>query len=222
MRRLQGRSDGATPGPAPINPQWLTLEAASRRLGVHPATLRRWADEGAIDLFVTPGGHRRFLVASLERFAREHYRNRLPAGPQQELAEHAIAHTREEIPKQQWVAPYGDEEREAQRRLGRRLIGLTLQYIADPGDSPDLLAEARAIGAQHARTALDRGQPLLDLLQAISFFRTTVIEVALLESPRATAAQSETSMRLLRRIERLINEVQSGVVELYLAGTETR
>lgn len=46
--------------------EWLTLGAAARLLGVDPDTLRRWADEGRINVFTTPGGHRRFRRAALE------------------------------------------------------------------------------------------------------------------------------------------------------------
>jgi excisionase family DNA binding protein len=43
--------------------QWLSLNEAAQQLGVHPVTLRRWADDGEIPVMVTPGGHRRFAVA---------------------------------------------------------------------------------------------------------------------------------------------------------------
>src|SRR3989337_1723097 len=39
---------------------WLSIREASALLGVSPATLRRWAEAGAIRTFTTPGGHRRF------------------------------------------------------------------------------------------------------------------------------------------------------------------
>jgi len=49
------------------DPQWLSLGDASRLLGVSTATVRRWADSGRLRPFTTPGGHRRFSRASLER-----------------------------------------------------------------------------------------------------------------------------------------------------------
>ena len=208
------------PEEAPRGGKWLTLEQASERLGIHPTTLRRWADEGAVDAFLTPGGHRRFRLADLERFEQQHHRTHCPIAPQQGLVDHAIAHTRQDIPGQQWVTAYGEAERETQRYLGRRLMGLTLQYLARTDDGDELLSEARSIGTMHASNALHRGQSLADLLQAISFFRTTLVEVALLEQPQATTTQREASVRMLRRIERLLGEVQSGVVELYLKGED--
>jgi len=199
-----------------VHPQWLTLEQASTRLGVHPTTLRRWADEGAIHVFITPGGHRRFVPSDLDRFVIEHQHGGLTAKSEPAWADHAIAQARESLREQRWVASYDDSERESQRYLGRRLMGLVLQYIAHPSDNPELLAEARVIGVQHAQNALRRGRSLPDLLQAISFFRTTLLEVVLQESPRSGKGRCETNMHLLRRIERLVSEVQSGVVELYL------
>ncbi|HET9680907.1 MAG TPA: helix-turn-helix domain-containing protein, partial [Candidatus Limnocylindrales bacterium] len=40
---------------------WLTIAEASALVGVSEATLRRWAEAGDVEAFVTPGGHRRFL-----------------------------------------------------------------------------------------------------------------------------------------------------------------
>ena len=45
----------------------LSLGPASKLLGVHPDTLRRWADEGQIETFMSVGGHRRFDRRELER-----------------------------------------------------------------------------------------------------------------------------------------------------------
>jgi hypothetical protein len=49
---------------------WLALGAASQIVGVDPDTLRRWADEGRVEVYLTPGGHRRFERGSLQRLVR--------------------------------------------------------------------------------------------------------------------------------------------------------
>ncbi len=45
----------------------LTLKEASRRLGVHPNTLRKWDREGKIRVVRTVGGHRRIPESEVER-----------------------------------------------------------------------------------------------------------------------------------------------------------
>ncbi|MGC8634837.1 MAG: MerR family transcriptional regulator [Candidatus Limnocylindrales bacterium] len=57
---------------------WLSLGPASQLIGVAPDTLRRWADQGRVESFVTPGGHRRFSRRSLERLMRIASPGRVP------------------------------------------------------------------------------------------------------------------------------------------------
>lgn len=45
----------------------LTPHDVYRALHIAPATLRRWADIGAIESTRTPGGHRRYTRAELDR-----------------------------------------------------------------------------------------------------------------------------------------------------------
>lgn len=45
---------------------YLSPLAVQKRFGYHPKTLAAWADEGKIEFIRTPGGHRRYLLSSLE------------------------------------------------------------------------------------------------------------------------------------------------------------
>jgi excisionase family DNA binding protein len=49
-------------------PDWLTLGQAARYLGVAQSTIRKWSDQGRVPAFYTPGGHRRYQRADLDRF----------------------------------------------------------------------------------------------------------------------------------------------------------
>jgi len=49
-------------------PDWLTLGQAAKFLGVAQSTIRKWSDQGRVPAFYTPGGHRRYRRADLQRF----------------------------------------------------------------------------------------------------------------------------------------------------------
>ncbi len=49
----------------------LTVSEAARRIGVHPNTLRTWADKGIVRHVKLPSGYRRFPVAEVERVRQE-------------------------------------------------------------------------------------------------------------------------------------------------------
>ena len=51
--------------------RWVTTAAAAEYLGVHITTVREWAGRGRVKCYRTPGGHRRFDLADLERFVVE-------------------------------------------------------------------------------------------------------------------------------------------------------
>jgi excisionase family DNA binding protein len=66
-RRVSARSLPAVPlGGGDV--EWLTLGQASKYLGVSESTVRKWADEGRLPAFSTPGGHRRFRRPDLDEF----------------------------------------------------------------------------------------------------------------------------------------------------------
>ena len=190
---------------------WLSLDEACRALGIHPATLRRWANQGSISTFVTPGGHRRFRRVDVERFEQEHRQGRsMP--PSVQWSDQMVAYAHQEVVRQQFADVYDDADREDQRHLGRRLLGAILQYATATVEDANLLAEARAIGVQYAEIGLKHQQSLVDMLRVIGMFKAALLEGAL---PRPEMAQRPASGRLLLRIGRLVDEVQMGVVGLY-------
>jgi excisionase family DNA binding protein len=46
---------------------WLTPAEVRDMFQVHPATVIRWANKGALPFIRTPGGHRRYSRAAIER-----------------------------------------------------------------------------------------------------------------------------------------------------------
>ena len=203
--------------PLQTDTEWLGLGRAARLLGVHPITLRRWADQGQIAVMLTPGGHRRFAQADLRHFAAERKQERLTSGLEQSWAEQALQHTRREIGghgDQAWLAAFGEADRQQNRELGRRLMGVMLQYVSLAEGGNDLLAEAVTIGGAYAENARALGLSLVEALQAMLFFRDTLVEAAV-QLPEAARTRPEANVRLVRRINGLLNAVQLAIAGIY-------
>jgi excisionase family DNA binding protein len=198
--------------------QWLPLSAAAERLGVHPTTLRRWSDNGDITTMLTPGGHRRFLIADLDQFAEN--RRRLMGRDQvaAEWADRALQTTRQEIVTrgdEPWLSSLDTGTRDSNRRLGQQLLGLTMQYISAPEDElPPLMDQAGAIGRQYGEMALENGLPLTEALEATLFFRDLLVETAL-QLPENMPVKPQANVRLMRKINQLLNQIQLNIAEVY-------
>ena len=200
----------------PFKP-WLSLNEAAKQLGIHPATLRRWADGGEIAAMVTPGGHRRFVVAEIDRFSEERQRQRVVSGIEQMWADQVLDEARRQISAQRdaaWLSTFNEKQREHKRILGRQLLDLTLKYISLKEGGEDLLDSAHAIGREHALDGLQTGLPLVEALRIILFFRDTMYKVAL-QLPEVAHVKAEVNARLLRRIGALLATVELSVAETY-------
>jgi excisionase family DNA binding protein len=137
------------PGPATANTsseagRWLSLGPASRLLGIDPDTLRRWADQGRVPAWTTPGGHRRFDRSALERLASSRHRPArrvlasLGASPERLNRVYRRHYALEPRSSGRIGQTAPDAAaREAFRQDGRRLVGVLIDYLdTDPRDDP--------------------------------------------------------------------------------------
>lgn len=135
-------ADDPSPGDRPL-PERLALGDASRLLGVDPDTLRRWADEGRVPAFTTPGGHRRFERRALEGLIASRR-----TGPPGGLA--GLGATRDRVNaayRRRYEASHGagpdprttvpDSERESYRETGRRLVDALVRHLDGTGTARD-------------------------------------------------------------------------------------
>jgi excisionase family DNA binding protein len=193
--------------------KWFSLKRAAQQLGVHETTLRRWADEGRIAFMTTAGGHRRFGGQAIAEFVarREH-----SAAPAQEWASRAITHAREDVAQHQnahWLQAMDVTTRERHRLVGRKLMGVTLQYVsAADADQTQWLEEARGVGREYGQLSKDTGVPLRAALEAALFFRDRLLEATWELPARAKGGMDRT---IDRRINILLNTVQLAITDVY-------
>jgi excisionase family DNA binding protein len=200
--------------------RWLSISEAAAYLNVHPATLRRWSDAHEIPCLITPGGHRRFALSDLQRFAEEHRSAGETSALPSIWAKQALMRARQALPAPEsagWLAALDSTMRERHRAIGRRLMGLTLQYISTE-DGAHLLDEARAIGHDYAELSKLAGIPLQGALQAALYFRDRLLEASF-ELAETAPIQASDNIRLVKRINALLNVVQLAVAEVYASPT---
>ncbi|HYR94829.1 MAG TPA: helix-turn-helix domain-containing protein, partial [Methylomirabilota bacterium] len=157
---------------------WLTLGEASRVLGVDPDTLRRWADNGKIDVFTTPGGHRRFLKSSIDAMlprARPAKRASLSAmgEPPDRIAAEFRRRVRTELTDQDWRTRFDEGSLRWFRERGMRMSDLLIGSLDTKGRSgrEQLIAQAEALGREYGAEAKRTGLSLGESTQAFLFFR---------------------------------------------------
>ena len=145
---------------------WLSLGPASELLGIDPDTLRRWADEGRVPAWTTPGGHRRFDVDALNRLVEaRRSTTRMPLTSLGATPERLTRVYRRHYASDERA---DEAEREAYRRAGHRLITTLVAYLdADPEDSRRrrrLESKARTVVDDQARRLAESGATLPDAI----------------------------------------------------------
>lgn len=176
-------------------PRWLSLGPASRLVGVGPDTLRRWADDGQVEAFVTPGGHRRFDRRAVERLASIRRTGSRPlaslgASPERMARAYRRSYT-SDTPANRVAA--GDAvERERYRVDGRRLVEALVAHLdADRDD-----VGARAVSEAAATALVD------DLARRLATSGTSLTEaVALFVAARRPFLDELTGLGRRRALD---------------------
>ena len=134
--------------------RWLSLGPASRMLGVDPDTLRRWADEGRVDAYVTPGGHRRFDRKTIERLAATRHTGARPLASLGASSDRLTRAYRRSYAGDDQARRVGADDSAALERYrqdGRRLVDALVAHL-DAGPSDD---GARAAAEAQATAVVD-------------------------------------------------------------------
>jgi hypothetical protein len=187
-------------------------------LGVDPDTLRRWADNGKIDVFTTPGGHRRFLKTSIDAMlprSRTARRTSLSSigEPPDRIAAEFRRRVRTELTDQDWRSRFDEGSLRWFRERGMRMSDLLIGSLdtSRRAGRDQLLAQAETLGREYGVEAKRAGLSLGEATQAFLFFRARFMaEIAhvarrrALETPQAASLFAEADGALDRIILALI------------------
>ena len=192
--------------------EWVGLGEASQLLGVAPGTLRRWSDAGQVPAFTTPGGHRRYRRAALERLL-PGQRGQRPSLARSGMTASRLARAyrqeaRAAARTMPWIFRLDDEQREWFRHHGRRLAEALLAHL--DGSSAEEAAHGleRATGeaAEYGRVTSRLGVSLSQAVEGFLQFRRPFLHQVGLVARRhgfdvsATTEVMESAERAMDRL----------------------
>lgn len=199
--------------------EWLSLRQAAEILGVHPATVRAWADKGNLPSRRTPGGHRRFRKSDLLHYAAT--QSEVQPAEVQIIVQNALGQTRMEVgsgtlDQIPWYTAMRESTRDALRQQGRRVLEDLRQYIA--ADAPDVqLANAIRLGTEYAQLLQADELTLPQAVRGFLYFSDFVINAVLTWSEIAQPRNPQEWSHLLRHVNTYTHAVLLSIIEYYEA-----
>lgn len=199
--------------------EWLTLSEVAQILGVHPSTVRIWANQGKIPVHRTNGGHRRFRRSELELWMLSRNSSQEVDIPrdfiQALLRQVSEQMSQSEVQDLPWYRKLNEEARAQYKARGQALAQRLWVYLT--GDTTDASEEAKGLGYEYATLARRNGLTEGEALTAFLFFAGTVadamvevIEHSQVQSPHVWAA-------ILRKIKSFASDVALSMSETYRA-----
>ena len=184
-------------------------------LNVDESTLRRWADAGQVRTFRTPGGHRRFSEEDLRAMMSGH--GVTTREPFTSISQVALSRIRRRLQRgrnQTWYSGLADDDRDAARTYGRRLVGLVSEYLTKGSRRTELLDEAREILHDYGALLFRDGLSLRDVLEGFTFFRKRLDEAAREEAQKNDLSADEV-LEMWEHLSNLADQELLSVAESY-------
>lgn len=198
--------------------EWLSLSQAAKQLGVHPSTVRAWADHGYLPSQRTQGGHRRFRRSDVD--IRMHTRFESTTPEATSVYAHVLRNTRIQISEtnleaEKWYQKMDDEAREQYRLSGRSLVEGLIGHLTSNEDG--LEAEARSLGYEYASRGQRVGLTSVEAAHAFQFFRTAVMDAILTAYENADVHSPQIWAQLLRKMNSFSDLIIITLLDTYEA-----
>ena len=159
----------------------VNISEASRILAVSEQALRQWTDEGKIEAFITPGGHRRYSQVELKRFISQ---SRKTLGMKDLVIdlEHVVPVLHDTatdyLRSTSWQGHLDSESQKYLASLGRHLLELIIKSVSKVSLQAETSKDVQEVGADFGRILARQGLPLTDAVQTFIQHRTPIIKVA--------------------------------------------
>lgn len=188
--------------------EWLGVSETAKMLGVHPNTVRKWADLGRIPVHRTEGSHRRFRREDIELWL-ESQRGGGSADANL-VAQRALWHTRfhiseGELEKEAWYQKIDARGREKYSKGGQETLRGLENYLTN--HDARSREEVINIGKNYAFWAFRNGLSSADATRAFIFFRGLLLK-SMLEVYEHTAIRPPQAwVEMFRKINEFSDQV---------------
>lgn len=200
--------------------EWISLREAAEILGVHPATVRIWADKGELPSRRTPGKHRRFRKSDVLRYAET--QGELQPLEVQLIIQNALGHTRLQVgggnlTNMAWYESMSEETRRNLRQQGLHTMEVIRKYLSS-GAPDEQLSMAITAGKDYAAFLSADGLSLADAVRGFFYFSDFVIHSILSWSEITPQRNTMADWGLLlRQVNTFINTILLSIIEYYEA-----
>lgn len=198
--------------------EWLSLSQAAKQLGVHPSTVRSWADHGDLPSQRTQGGHRRFRRSDVDVRMHTRYESSTPEATS--IYANVLRNTRVQISEnnletEKWYIKMDDESRQQYRLSGRSLVQGLIGHLTSSDDG--LEAEARSLGYEYASRGQRVGLSSVEAAHAFQFFRTAVMDAILTAYENADVRSPKIWAELYRKMNSFSDIIIITLLDTYEA-----
>ena len=196
--------------------EWLSLGEMAEEIGVHPSTIRQWADNGSLPVHRTPGGHRRFLRSEIDLWKQSQSADsRQDAGLVINLAmaEIRLQISEGKLEDESWYQKLDQEARRRYRLSGRSLLQGLRAFLSSEGN--DAIAEARSVGYEYASRGRQYNLNVMEATQAFLFFRNSMMESMLELYEAASVGSAKIWSCMFRRMNEFTDQIMLSLLETY-------
>lgn len=199
-----------------MSEEWLSLSEAASILGVHPSTVRSWADHDQLPSQRTPGGHRRFHREDVDRLLRQKQEGSQLESTyvvQNILRTARLTIGEGRLENEEWYRKMDEEARHQYRLSGRSLVQGLVSHLHSEGDGME--AEARSLGYEYASRGRRCGLSSIEAAYAFQFFRTMVMDSILDAYEAAGMSSPKAWTDMLRKMNKFSDLIIITLLETY-------
>ncbi len=201
--------------------EWLTLSEVAQILGVHPSTVRIWANQGKVPVHRTRGGHRRFRRDELELWMMATKQQENELNVPHDFVQATLQQVRARadnglIAQQPWYQKLSPEAREEYARGGQMMLR-SLWNVLISNDKETVQVEARSLGEEYALRGRHNGLSMAEAMSAFCFFANVLLEAVLAVIEESNAPSPRAWVAMLRKIKVFVTLTAKAMLEVYEA-----